>query len=251
MNRFQPKIVRYESLPSTNTEAARFASAGAAEGLSILADEQTAGRGRLQRTWVSPRGAGLYLSILLRPLISLESWPLITFVASLAVNEALVDACDLATDIKWPNDILSGERKLCGILSETVETTMGRAAIVGIGINLSRQAFAPELADIATSVEEEVGRCPDREVLLTSVLENFGCWYGKLQESNGAHNVREAWTASSSYARGKAIKVMNGNEVLEGITDGLEMDGALRLRTSGGEIKVIRAGDVLSVRSNE
>lgn len=251
MNRFQPKIVRYESLPSTNTEAARFASAGAAEGLSILADEQTAGRGRLQRTWVSPRGAGLYLSILLRPLISLESWPLITFAASLAVNEALVDACDLATDIKWPNDILSGERKLCGILSETVETTMGRAAIVGIGINLSRQAFAPELADIATSVEEEVGRCPDREVLLTSVLENFGCWYGKLQESNGAHNVREAWTASSSYARGKAIKVMNGNEVLEGITDGLEMDGALRLRTSGGEIKVIRAGDVLSVRSNE
>lgn len=251
MNRFQPKIVRYESLPSTNTEAARFASAGAAEGLSILADEQTAGRGRLQRTWVSPRGAGLYLSILLRPLISLEGWPLITFAASLAVNEALVDACDLATDIKWPNDILSGERKLCGILSETVETTMGRAAIVGIGINLSRQAFAPELADIATSVEEEVGRCPDREVLLTSVLENFGCWYGKLQESNGAHNVREAWTASSSYARGKAIKVMNGNEVLEGITDGLEMDGALRLRTSGGEIKVIRAGDVLSVRSNE
>jgi len=106
MTLLKPRVLRFESLPSTNTELARMASEGAAEGLAIVADEQTAGRGRLQRTWSSPKGAGLYFSILLRPQIPVHQWPLITFAAALAVGDALQEAAGVQTDIKWPNDLL-------------------------------------------------------------------------------------------------------------------------------------------------
>src|SRR5215207_9563978 len=160
MTLFKPKVLRFESLPSTNTELARLASEGAAEGLAVVADEQTAGRGRLQRAWSSPKGAGLYFSILLRPTIPQNYWPLITFMAALAAGDALREACGLQTDIKWPNDLLSGERKMCGILAEAIDTPAGRAVIVGIGINLTQNAFPPELANTATSVAEANGRPP-------------------------------------------------------------------------------------------
>src|SRR4026209_2250453 len=170
MTLLKPKVLRFESLPSTNTELAGLASEGAVEGVSIVADEQTAGRGRLQRAWSSPRGAGLYFSILLRPTIPQNYWPLITFMAALAGGDALGGACELQTDIKWPNDILSGERKICGILSEVIETPAGRAVIVGIGINLTQNAFPPELSDVATSVSEATGRPADREEILAALL---------------------------------------------------------------------------------
>src|SRR6185295_3381224 len=121
----KPKVLRFESLPSTNTKLARLAAEGAPEGVTIVADEQTAGRGRLQRAWSSPKGAGLYFSILLQPTIAADQWPLITFMAALAVGDALSEACDANTDIKWPNDLLSGERKICGILAGSVETPTG------------------------------------------------------------------------------------------------------------------------------
>src|SRR5918994_2008411 len=150
MKSLKPKVLRFESLPSTNTELARQASESAGEGLSIVAEEQTAGRGRLQRAWSSPRGAGLYFSILLRPTIPQDQWPLITFMAALAVGDALHEASGVHTDIKWPNDLLSGERKICGILAEGIDTPSGRAVILGIGINLTPAAFPAELTGVAT-----------------------------------------------------------------------------------------------------
>ncbi len=127
MARLSSQILRFDSLPSTNTEAARRAIEGAAEGVCVVASEQTAGRGRLQRQWVSPKDAGLYFSIILRPQFEQSLWPLLTLMAAVAVHDALLEACDLETDIKWPNDILVNEKKLCGILAETVETSRGRA----------------------------------------------------------------------------------------------------------------------------
>src|SRR5262245_39017058 len=163
MTVLKPKILRFEALPSTNTELARLASEGAAEGLAVVAEEQTAGRGRLQRAWSSPKGAGLYFSILLRPTMPPNYWPLITLMAALAAGDALSEACGLQTDIKWPNDLLSGERKICGILAEAIDTPAGRAVIVGIGINLTQNAFPSELANVATSVAEATGAQPGRE----------------------------------------------------------------------------------------
>ncbi|HKG46981.1 MAG TPA: biotin--[acetyl-CoA-carboxylase] ligase [Pyrinomonadaceae bacterium] len=241
----KPRVLRFESLPSTNTELARLASEGAAEGLSIIADEQTAGRGRLQRAWSSPKGAGLYFSILLRPAIPQNYWPLITFMAALAAGDALRGACGLETDIKWPNDLLSGERKMCGILAEAIDTPAGRAVIAGIGINLTQDAFPPELASMATSVAEATGHPPDREQILAALLDALSRWYPLLGEPG---QIVDAWSNRSSYTIGKLVQVSNGDDLWQGTTCGLEPDGALRLRTSSGELKIIRAGDVYSVR---
>jgi BirA family biotin operon repressor/biotin-[acetyl-CoA-carboxylase] ligase len=248
MKRLKPNIVRYESLPSTNTEAVRLALKGAAEGLTIVADEQTAGRGRLQRTWLSPRGAGLYVSILLRPKIPLNHWALVTFGAALAVSDALFETCAVKTDIKWPNDVLAGERKICGILAEATDTQIGRALVVGIGINLRREAFSQELAKIAVSIEEINGIRPDHEVLLFALLESFAGWYELLQETSGASRVRSAWVGRSSYANGRQVMISNGDEAFQGVTRGLEADGALRVETETGGIRIVRTGDIISVR---
>ena len=248
MKSLKPRILRFESLPSTNTELARQASEGAGEGLSVVAEEQTAGRGRLQRAWSSPRGAGLYFSILLQPTIPQDQWSLITFMAALAVGDALSEACDVNTDIKWPNDLLSGERKICGILAESVETPAARAVIVGIGINLTADAYPSELSDVATSVAEaSPGGTPEREILLAALLRALSRWYSLLHEVDGAEKIVAAWTSRSSYATGKLVQVANGNEVWQGTTRGVESDGALRLETADG-MKLVRAGDV-SVRS--
>jgi BirA family transcriptional regulator, biotin operon repressor / biotin---[acetyl-CoA-carboxylase] ligase len=247
MKSLKPKILRFESLPSTNTELARHASEGAGEGLSIVADEQTAGRGRLQRAWSSPKGAGLYFSILLQPTIPQEQWPLITFMAALAVGDALSEGAGVNTDIKWPNDLLSGERKICGILAESVETPTGRAVIVGIGINLTAEAYPAEIAEIAISVAEASGRRPERETLLAALLRGLARWYSLLHEVDGVERIVAAWSSRSSFASGKAVQVANGNEVWQGITRGVERDGALRLETTDG-MKIVRAGDV-SLRS--
>src|SRR2546428_2374721 len=110
---FQPAILRLDSVDSTNLEAMRRARAGAPEGFCIVAREQTQGRGRLDRSWQSPIDAGLYFSIILRPHMELSAWPLLTLMAALAVHDTLLRACDLSTDIKWPNDICVGDRKLC------------------------------------------------------------------------------------------------------------------------------------------
>jgi len=240
MTLLKPKVLRFDSLPSTNTELARMASEGAAEGVAIVADEQTAGRGRLQRAWSSPKGAGLYFSILLRPSLPVDQWPLITFAAALAVGDALQEAADVQTDIKWPNDLLSGERKICGILAEAIDTPAGRAVIVGIGINLTQHAF-PE----ATSVSEVTGTRPDREAILAALLAALARWYSLLGERE---KIVAAWSSRSSYATGKLVQVKNGDESWQGTTCGVEPDGALRLRTTDGEIKIIRAGDVRSLR---
>jgi BirA family biotin operon repressor/biotin-[acetyl-CoA-carboxylase] ligase len=245
----KPRVLRFESLPSTNTELARLASEGADEGVSILADEQTAGRGRLQRTWSSPKGAGLYFSILLRPTIPQDHWPLITFAAALAVADALHESSDIQTDIKWPNDLLSGERKICGILADAIETPAGRAVIVGIGINLTQQAFPAELINVAASVSEVTGRPAERESILAALLRALSRWYSLLHEPGGREKIVVAWSSRSSYASGKLVQVNNGEEVWPGVTSGIEPDGALRLKMESGEIKVVRAGDVLSVRS--
>ncbi|HKU74338.1 MAG TPA: biotin--[acetyl-CoA-carboxylase] ligase [Pyrinomonadaceae bacterium] len=248
MTHLKPKVLRFESLPSTNTELSRLASEGAEEGVSVVADEQTAGRGRLQRAWSSPKGAGLYFSILLRPKIATNYWPLITMMAAVAVYDALGEACRMQADIKWPNDLLSGERKICGILAEAIETPAGRAVIVGIGINLTENAYPSDLAEVATSVSEASGRPADREVLLTSLLRWLTHWYSLLNESAGPESIVNAWSSRSSYAFGRLVQVSNGDDVWQGTTSGIERDGALRLRTANDEIKLIRAGDVYSVR---
>ena len=248
---FQPVVLRYDSLPSTNTEAARQAAAGAAEGLCVVAREQTAGRGRRQRAWASPKDAGLYFSVVLRPRLEATSWPLLTFAAALAARDALREACAFDADIKWPNDLLSGDgRKLCGILAETTETARGRACVVGVGINLTRDAYPPTLRARATSVEEVTGAPPERESVLAALLRALARRYEQLHAPDGASGIVNDWAAASSYATGRPVSVALGEGAFEGTTRGLEPDGALRVETNSGEIRIVRAGDVTSLRSD-
>lgn len=241
--------LRFESLPSTNLEAANRAIEGAPEGLCIVSGEQTAGRGRLGRQWVSPAGAGIYFSIVLRPQFDQATWPLLTLMTAIAVQETLATACALQTDIKWPNDILHNEKKLCGILAETVETANGRAVIVGIGINLTNDSFPSELKGVATSVSAAGGQSPNRECILEVLQRCFAARYEELQTPEGPAEVLREWSRRSSYANARRIHVAEGSEKFSGITRGLTPDGALRVETENGEIRIVRAGDV-SVRAS-
>lgn len=244
-----PTILRFDSLPSTNTEAARQAAHGAPEGLCVVAREQTKGRGRAGRIWVSPSDAGLYFSIVLRPLsLEARAWPLLTLMAALAVRDALLEAHELEADIKWPNDILVDERKLCGILAETVEAETGRAVIIGIGINLNDDAFSPELKTNATSISSLTGGAPDSERLLQALIRALERRYKILQAANGAEETISEWSQHSSYAQGRRVRVQLDTENFDGLTCGLEPDGALRVETLTGEIRIVRAGDVTSLR---
>jgi BirA family biotin operon repressor/biotin-[acetyl-CoA-carboxylase] ligase len=246
--RLTPTILRFDSLPSTNTEAARQASLGAPEGLCVVAREQTAGRGRQQRAWASPKDAGLYFSVVLRPRLDARAWPLVTLAAALAASDALAEACALEADIKWPNDLLAGGRKLCGILAETFETARGRAVVVGIGVNLNNRAFPPEILSTATSVEERTGRAPDGERLLASLTRALARRYEILHAEGGESATVREWESRSSFARNRRVRVALADETFEGTTSGLEPDGALRVETDAGEIRLVRAGDVMAVR---
>lgn len=247
---FHPVILCYNSLPSTNTEAAEQAARGAAEGLCVIAREQTAGRGRQQRAWNSPPDAGLYFSLLLRPRLDVSGWPLLTLMAAVAARAALAETCALETDIKWPNDLLARGRKLCGILAETVETPRGRACVLGIGVNLNDRAFPPDLAARATSVEAETGAPPNVESLLRALVRNLRAGYARLHEAGGAAETIRAWASHSSYTEGKRVRVDLAGETFEGTTRGLEPDGALRIETEACVIKIIHAGEVHAVRES-
>jgi BirA family biotin operon repressor/biotin-[acetyl-CoA-carboxylase] ligase len=248
----RPLILRFESLPSTNTEAARQARQGAPEGLCVVAREQTEGRGRAGRVWISPADAGLYFSIVLRPeRLPARAWPLLTLMAALAVHDALQSACLIEIDIKWPNDILWSERKLCGILAETVEHEHGRAVVLGIGINLNDQAFPPELKGIATSISAITGEATAAETLMQALICSLDRRYGMLQAEGGADALINDWSLHSSYAQNRHVRVTLHSETFTGRTRGLEPDGALRVETEQGEIRIVRAGDVTSLRVNK
>lgn len=242
-----PTILRFDSIDSTNLEAMRQAKAGAPEALCIVAREQTRGRGRLDRSWQSPKDSGLYVSLLLRPRFEMSAWPLITLMAALAVHDALMKACDLRADIKWPNDLCVNDRKLCGILAETVETQLGSAAVVGIGINLKADILASVPVE-AVSIESVTGLQPDAEAILDALLEALGERYDLLHSAEGREHVVREWCAHSSYAIGRQVRVTLSDETFVGKTCGLEADGALRVETEAGRVRIVRAGDVTALR---
>ncbi len=241
-------ILRFDTIESTNTEALNQAKRGADEGLCVIAKRQTAGRGRLGRTWISPEDAGLYFSIVLRPQFETRFLPLITFIGAIAVFETLRELYRLDPDIKWANDVHIHEKKICGILSETAETDKGLAVISGIGVNLKSPIFPPELLETATSIETETGETPDYERVLQTLIKHLIGFYEILKSENGAEKIRREWINRSSYAFDKDVKVSLGNEIIFGKTCGIEENGALRIEQWDGIIKIIQAGDVENLR---
>lgn len=240
-------ILRFDTIDSTNTEAANQARQGADEGLCVIARQQTAGRGRYGRTWVSDKDAGLYLSIVLRPKIDLRYLPLLTLMTGVAAYDT-VKEFGIKPDIKWVNDLLVGDKKIGGILAEAVETPTGLAVVVGIGVNLTSRNFPDEIADTATSIEAETGIRLDADDLAEKLTRYLSYLYGILGDEDGPVAIVNQWRKRSSYFSGKHVSVTLPGEIVHGITDGLEKNGALRVKTIDGSVKIVQAGDVERLR---
>ncbi|HKX83821.1 MAG TPA: biotin--[acetyl-CoA-carboxylase] ligase [Pyrinomonadaceae bacterium] len=243
-------ILNFDTIESTNTEAINQAKLGADEGLCVIAREQTHGRGRHGRVWVSPKDEGLYFSIVLRPKLELQYIPLITLAAGIAVHETL-EGFGVSSDIKWVNDILVDGRKIGGILGETTETPKGLAVILGIGINVANQSFPPVIETKATSLRDHSVNGISPEVLLQPLIKNITKAYEMLLSPNGLQQVIDQWGKRSSYFKGKSVKVILEGSIVRGVTDGLEPSGALRVITDEGSVRLIQAGHVELLREAE
>jgi len=241
-------ILRFDTLDSTNTEAANHARKGADEGLCVVARQQTAGRGRHGRNWVSEKDTGLYFSIILRPKFDVKNLPLITLMTGVAVCDALSEL-GLKPDIKWVNDLLVNKKKIGGILAETVETPTGLAVIVGVGVNLTSRNFTDEIAETATSIEAEIAKKISQDDLAEILTRYLIYFYEMLNQPNGSSEILREWQKRSSYFSGKSVRVTLADNVIEGVTDGIESNGALRVRTDDGSLAIIQAGDVERLRT--
>lgn len=221
--------------------AAQAAASGAAEGLVIVAGTQTAGRGRRGRPWVSPPGAGLYLSLLLRP--TAAAIRVLTLGAGVGVRDGIRRATGLETTLKWPNDVLAGGRKISGVLAEGHALGTARQAVVlGIGLNLRPAACPPDLAGVATSLEAELGRPVDDEAVLTAVLAAVGEVYEDLSGGR-ADDILRRWREAAPGAVGSVVEWDGPDGLRTGLTDGIDDDGALRVRTADGAV-TLSAGEV-------
>lgn len=239
---------RLGRVTSTNDVVREQARTGAPAWTAVVAEEQTAGRGREGRTWVSPPG-NLYLSVLLRPELEASSVGVLPLLVGVAVAEACT-SLGAPARLKWPNDVVVGERKLGGILVEAASSG-GRVdfVVAGIGVNL-RAADAPlpdELRDVATSVESESGRRYDVEAAAELVLGRIRVWYDRLA-SEGPAIVLAAWRALAVPWWGRRVEVISGGNRVEGQALGIDDSGALLLLDSAGrEVRVV-AGDARALR---
>lgn len=232
----------FESIGSTMTEAARLAAAGEPAGAVVVAGEQTAGKGRAGHGWHSEPASGLYLTLLLRPPKMGDQLPLLTLAAGLAVKEAVEAVAGVTADLRWPNDLLIGDKKAAGILL----TCEAGAVLCGTGINVNHTRFPEDIAAIATSLRLAGRREFAREPLLVRVVEGVER-HVRLLIEEGPAAILDAFAHASSYVRGRRVRVDFGDQVQEGVTEGLDERGFLRLRTEAGRLVTILAGGVRPV----
>ena len=244
-NEIGHRIVHYFRADSTNNIALKVAADGAPHGTVVVAEEQTAGRGRVRgRTWHSEKASGIYVSVLLRPAMPPAGAAMLTLVAGLAAQEAVARQTGLAPDIRWPNDLLVGGRKFGGILTEMhAEPDRIRFVVVGIGINVNHERFPEELATIATSLRMATGREQSRIELLLQLLLELERYYNRFI-AEGAGPIVERFSQVSSFARGKRVQVETAAETFTGTTDGLEPSGLLRVRRDGGRVEPVVSGSI-------
>jgi len=233
------RVIYYPRLTSTMEVARQEAQEGVAEGTVIVADEQTAGRGRMERVWLSPRG-NIALSVILYPGVSYL--PSLIMLASLSVVRGIEVATGLKSQIKWPNDVLINGKKVCGILIESdVRGSTVNYTIIGIGINVNiRLADFPEILPIATSLSDELGRNVSRLSVIRCLLVEMERLYLALSAGG---SIYEEWR-DSLVTLGKRVRVTSGDTIHEGVAESVDRDGSLLLRSSDGSLTRIVVGDV-------
>jgi len=236
------RIYHFFKIDSTNSVAMTLGEKGEPHGTVVIAEEQTAGRGRAGHSWHSEKTNGIYMTVLLRPPISPQQAPLITLVAGLAVREAVLEQTGLAPDLRWPNDLLFGRKKFCGILTEmNAEQDQIHFVAVGIGINVNHERVPDDLSKIATSLRIETERAQSRVEIVARLLRHLDSYYNRFV-TEGPEAIVTRFSEVSSYARGKRVRIETASETYTGTTEGLEPGGLLRVRRDDGRVLPVIAG---------
>jgi len=227
---------------STNTLAMQAATAGVQEGTVIFADQQTAGRGRNGHNWHSETGTAILASIVLRPKILPAQALWLSLMAGVAAHQAILRTCAIACDLRWPNDLLIGRKKVCGILTEiSADAEQLLFAVVGIGVNVNQPSFPDDIGGLATSLQIETGKQWSRTELLVALLKSLGDHYRSALGPDGGETLLRRVESISSYVRGKRVHVEEGGGD-DGVTHGLDAQGFLRVRTAGSMRTVLSGG---------
>ncbi len=244
------EILSYESISSTNDRAMELGKEGWPDGTIVLADSQTKGKGRLGRQWLSPPGVNIYMTVLLRPDTLPGEATILALLGAVAVTGAIRKATEIHAAIKWPNDILFGNKKAGGILTE-MKADMDRihyiALGIGLNVNLDVSTLPQDVAARATSIKESLGMEFDRLVLIGRILEELEHWY-KILQKRGKSFILDEWKLMDSTI-GKKIKAFSGGRELSGIAEGIDDEGALLIRLQSGHIEKLNAGDVTILKS--
>lgn len=244
--RWEGKITQLQKVASTQEEAKKLAEQGAPEGTVVMAEEQTGGRGRMGRKWHSPPGKGIWMSVVLRPELPLSLTPQLTLLAGVAVCKAIREVTGVQAGIKWPNDLLAGGRKICGILLESSLREGGLhycIAGIGISVNLTPEDYPAELAGIGTSLLIEGGGIPvDRPRLAEEVLHELEYWYS-VYIDKGFGPIRERWE-EMSVTLGRECYFTTPEGRSTGTAVGLDDNGTLLLQDAAGQVTGILSGEI-------
>lgn len=241
------EIEYFEQTDSTNSRIRQFAEEGRKEGLLAVAEEQTGGRGRRGRAWVSPPGEGIWMSLLLRPQIEPYKASMITIVAALAMAKTVEEVTGLSADIKWPNDIVVNGKKVCGILTEmSAEIEEVHYVIVGVGINANIMEFPEDIQDVATSLALECGEKIERAKVIAIFCKHFECYYEKFLEKEDLSELKKDYEAHLINV-GKQVKIIRKKEEIIRTAVGINEIGELLVKDPFGKIETIQSGEV-SVR---
>jgi BirA family biotin operon repressor/biotin-[acetyl-CoA-carboxylase] ligase len=246
-SRFE-NIRHFDAIGSTNTAAMQAAMQGAPEGTLFIAEEQLSGRGRGGHSWHSESGSGIYLSVVLRPNFKPPALLTLSLIAGIAVHDAIRDVCGITPDLRWPNDVLIGNKKVAGILTETsADLNSIHHAVIGIGINVNHSSFPPELAEQATSILLATGHSWPRLELLIALLESLDNQYRALNLDPAGQTAKiiAEFEAKSSYVREAWISVHERDAAqpeYTGKTLGLDSRGFLKIQTDSGVRTLLNGG---------
>lgn len=240
-------LVVHEETVSTNLDAKQLAEEGAESGTLVVSEMQTAGRGRRGRTWISPAGEAVYMSLLLRPSCKPEQASALTLVMALAVLEAVEELKPESCGIKWPNDIVMNGKKICGILTEmSVEKNEISHVVIGVGINANQSSFDQEISETATSLFLELGKRVDRSWLISRVMHHFEEAYEEYEKTWDLTGLVDRYNRYL-LNKDRQVRVLDPKEEYEGTALGINAQGELLVRKQDGELTEVYAGEV-SVR---
>ncbi|MFC1548732.1 biotin--[acetyl-CoA-carboxylase] ligase [Candidatus Omnitrophota bacterium] len=238
-------ILYFDSIGSTNNKAYELAEAGEPEGTLVIAESQTHGKGRIGRKWMSPKGTGIYMSLILRPDVEADEIPSVTLITAAAIISALKKVYSLKAKMKWPNDILIGGKKVCGILTE-IKAQPDRVEFLVLGIGINVNTPSSKLPPEGTSLKNECGRHIDRVELAKNMLVEIEKDYSKFSKKGFAALREECMDYSLTL--GKRVKVSEHHRSIEGVAVDIDEKGALIVKTDNGELKRVFSGDVVLCR---